>query len=337
MFKILILSLLTFSLHASETSTIAFYNVENMFDHIDDADVDDREFTPNGTNSWTKEKSLKKIKNIASVLQKMRADVVGLAEVENLNVLELLISMNELKSLNYKIVHFDSPDKRGIDVALLYRADVFEVESSEAITFEMSGLKPTRDILKVKGNLKGESVLLYVNHWPSRSGGQAASEKFRKGAAKLLKDNYLAEKQTDLNTKVIMMGDFNDDPTNTSLKTVLGAKATKAAVKENGIYNPYHAFFKRGEGTSAYQDAWNNFDQIFVSDSLLKAHSGLTFSKARIYRASFLIQSSGRYRGYPLRTMVDGQIGYSDHLPVIIELKNDSISSLKCGSRHCAN
>ncbi len=322
-FVLLIILIMTATYARAESYNIAFYNVENMFDHIDDPNIDDSEFTPNGSQSWTEKKALDKIVNIAKVIYKMRnaqgqmADVIGLAEVENERVLKILTSIKEIKELGYEYVHYDSPDKRGIDVAFLYRKSRFQVTSSSVHTVSLPTGKPTRDILQVNGVLGGEEFTFFVNHWPSRSGGEAGSIPFRKAAAETLKSKFEILKRSTPNSKVVVMGDFNDNPKDKSLKDSLGAKLKVKDVVSGDLFNPYYDFSRRGEGSNVYQDVWFSFDQIIVSDLLLNG-SGLKFAGANVYRPNYLIQSSGQYRGYPMRSQVGGTIGYSDHLPVFI-------------------
>lgn len=311
---------------ASDIATVAFYNVENMFDHIDDPNVDDSEFTPNGANAWTEKKSLEKILKIGKVIYSLRnsnnqtPDIIGLAEVENSKVIKILLSIKEIKELGYDFIHFDSPDKRGIDVAFLYKKSRFSVDSSRAIPVNMQGLKPTRDILKINGQLDGESFVFYVNHWPSRSGGEAATAPFRIGAGKILRQEYDDLMKMSPNTKVIMMGDFNDNPSDKSLKNALNAKTKLSETMSPDLFNPYFALSRKGDGSNLFNDVWFNFDQIIVSDQLVNPGRGFKFSEAKVFRASFLFQTTGRYRGYPARSYSEGNIGYSDHLPVFINL-----------------
>ncbi len=320
---ILIFSSLTV---AGELATIAFYNVENMFDHIDDPNVDDSEFTPSGTNAWTEKKSLEKILKIGKVIYSLRnssnqtPDIIGLAEVENARVIKTLLSIKEIKELGYDFVHFDSPDKRGIDVAFLYKKNRFSVESSSVIPVKMEGLKPTRDILKIIGQLDGESFVFYVNHWPSRSGGEAGTAPFRIGAGRILRKEFDDLMKINPNAKVMIMGDFNDNPNDKSLKNSLIAKTKLTEMVSPDLFNPYFALSRKGDGSNLFNDVWFNFDQIIISDQLINPGRGFRFSEAKVFRANFLFQTTGRYRGYPARSYSEGNIGYSDHLPVYINL-----------------
>ncbi len=310
---------------AAEKSVIAFYNVENMFDHISDPNTNDNEYTPNGSQSWTQAKSEKKISNIAEVIGTMMSpDVVGLAEVENAYVVEKLIQSPKLVNANYAYVHYDSPDERGIDVALIYKKSAFTVLSSRAVPVDLSEVskRPTRDILHVEGNLKGEKVHILVNHWPSRSGGQTASNPYRAQAAKTAKKIVDEISQADATAKVILMGDLNDNPVDRSLVLHLGAKNFKTALTANDLFNPFYLKYKKGYGSNAYQDSWFNFDQILVSNNLVQGIEGWKFTQDQVFSRPFLIQEYGQYKGYPKRTTNGtGEMGYSDHFPVLVTLE----------------
>lgn len=317
--------------------TVVFYNLENLFDTIKSPGVFDEEFTPQGPKAWNGAKYRKKIENIEQVFYNMAGSfksyptIIGVSEIENRNVLEDVVATPKLMRANYQIAHYDSPDARGVDVALLYRPDQFNYEGSRPIRMNMPddpGFK-TRDILSVWGTIEGERFCFFVCHWPSRLGGQAASEPKRCAAAAVVKhavDSILAE-QPD--TRIVIMGDLNDDPTNKSIFGVLGAKGKMADVKAGELFNPFLEMFKAGYGTLAYQDGWNLFDNIIVSENLLNgADSGLKLIKpdknkyyGNIFDRSFLRQTSGQYKNYPLRTFVGNtfQGGYSDHFPVYIQ------------------
>lgn len=310
---------------AAERAVVAFYNVENMFDHIDDPHTDDAEYTPRGKNRWTEVKSDQKIAKISEVIQKMELpDIVGLAEVENAYVLEKLIKQSPITKSNYAFIHYDSPDERGIDVALIYKTTSFNVISSKVVPVDISqhSKRPTRDILHVEGSLKGEKIHILVNHWSSRSGGQAETNAHRAEAAKTAKMIIHEINQADSLAKVILMGDLNDNPTDPSLVRHLGAKNTKTALKGNDLFNPFYSNFKKGNGSNIFDNIWLSFDQILVSNNLFNSQTGWKFNKNEVVNKSFLIQQSGRYKGHPLRTNNDtGTIGYSDHLPVFVTLE----------------
>jgi predicted extracellular nuclease len=246
---------------------------------------------------------------------------MGLAEVENAGVLNTLLTASTLS--NYAYVHYDSPDERGIDVAFIYKKSSFIVTHSRVVPVDLTpqSTRPTRDILHIEGNLFGEKIHILVNHWPSRSSGQVATNPLRAAAAKTAKSIADEITSKDSTAKIILMGDLNDNPTDKSLVTHLGAKNIKSTLTQNDLYNPYFTKFKKGYGTQAYQDVWSNFDQILVSNNLVQAQNGYKFIQEEIFNKSFLIQQFGRYKGYPLRTNNDtGSMGYSDHLPVYVIL-----------------
>tara|TARA_B100000427_G_scaffold132140_1_gene109962 strand:- start:118 stop:1170 length:1053 start_codon:yes stop_codon:yes gene_type:complete len=316
--------------------TIAFYNVENLFDTINDINKNDEaspimEIKFNRTEIYNK-----KVANMASVIADIGSDlvrkspsIVGLCEVENRNVIEDLLKDTSLKDKNYEIVHYDSPDERGIDVALIYNQNVFKVNSSkshELIIYDNKSSKRnyTRDQLVVSGLLEDELIHLIVNHWPSRSGGEERSRAGRMAAAELNKKIIDSLQQKYKDAKIITMGDFNDDPHDDSMKKILNAKKHIKDVKENGIYNPMESILSdQGIGTNAYRDSWQLFDQILVSEPFLnKNYDSYQFYKAGVFNKSYLINKSGRYKGYPFRSFSWGSFtgGYSDHLPPYIYL-----------------
>ena len=309
---------------------VAFYNLENLFDIHDDPETFDEDFTPKGKEKWTKKDYEKKISNMAfSISQIGRKEtgappvVIGVCEVENREVLEDLIKDPCLLAFNYGIVHFDSPDLRGIDVALLYQQNLFR--PTNAVSHKLSLIDPkhqekenlTRDQLVVSGKLDDELIHIIVNHWPSRSGGEKASASKRESAAYLNKMIIDSIQKFDPNAKIISMGDFNDDPYNNSLTGILGAKKDRKNVHLKEIFNPMAAISEKGIGSLAYRDSWNLFDQILFSKGFL-SENGFHFFKAAVFNAPFLTTPSGQYRGYPFRSFGGGGYsgGYSDHFPV---------------------
>lgn len=314
-----VLILLIYSCTAQEKENncaIAFYNVENLFDTKDDPKTADEEFTPKGAYRYTEKVYEQKLHNIATVIERLDAVIVGLAEVENSEVLDKLVAQPELQSGNYKYVWFNSPDPRGIDVALLYRQGSFKVLQSAPLAVKMKGMA-TRDVLYVQGVLSGDTVHLLVNHWPSRGEGMKESEPKRIAAAKLNRrvvDSLLLK---DAHAQIIIMGDMNDNPDNTSIATVLGAGADKAGK----LYNPCYQAYKTGRGTSVYHKQWDHFDQVIISAGLLKKQ-GWYYNRAQIYDADF-IRNKGYEDAYPLRSFKgkNWNNGYSDHLPVLLHLK----------------
>jgi hypothetical protein len=312
---------------------IAFYNLENLFDTINNEGVLDEEFTPEGLDRWTGEKYRKKLNNMAEAISRIGEDdgwkggpaVLGVSEIENRGVLEDLIAQPALKGSGYQIVHYDSPDLRGVDVALLYRTRFFRVTAStsnELRIFDEKGERVyTRDQLVVSGLFDGEPMHFIVNHWPSRSGGELTTRPRRNAAAQLtrkLVDSLLA---IDRNAKVFVMGDLNDDPSNESLRRYLKAAADPEKLKDDELFNCMYPLFKKGIGSLYYRDGTNLFDQIIITPSLLgKDYSSYRFYQARVFNSQFLVQKDGQYKGYLLRTLVGTvfQGGYSDHFPVYV-------------------
>ncbi len=317
-------------------NTIMFYNLENLFDTIPDPDTNDREFIPDGNKKWNSHKYWTKMHNVDQVLygiaqaNKDFPAVIGVSEIENRSVLEDLVMMEKIRKANYRIVHFDSPDRRGVDVGFLYRADRFKLEGSWPHPVRMEELPDflTRDILAMWGTMDGEPFYFMVAHWPSRLGGQQASEPRRIRAAEVMRHVVDSVLTANPATKIVVMGDLNDDPTDKSVAVVLGGKQKIKDLQPGDMFNPYCEMFKKGHGTLAYQDAWNLFDNIVVSENLVNAPRGAwhivktegNIFYGNIFRAKYLFQQEGQYKGYPLRTYVGDnfQSGYSDHLPVYI-------------------
>ncbi|MCB2197186.1 MAG: endonuclease/exonuclease/phosphatase family protein [Bacteroidetes bacterium] len=339
--RVAILVFFSFLLHISHLSaqekqykvaTIAFYNLENLFDTLDTPDKHDFEYTPEGNKDWNTKKYYSKQENMAKVISQIGADltktapaVIGVSEIENRSVLEDLVKMPALKPYNYKIVHYESPDRRGIDVALLYQESIFTVTNSLAAKLTVEDKEDffTRDQLVVSGLLDGEKIHFIVNHWPSRYGGEKKSRPLRNAAADLCRSLADSIMNEDPNAKIIIMGDLNDDPNNESLLKHLNAKRDERTTKEGDLFNTTYPLFKKGIGTLAYRDNWNLFDQMIVSYPLLgEDRSTFKFYKTLIFNKDFLTQQEGRYRGYPLRTHAGGvyKNGYSDHFPVYLYL-----------------
>lgn len=335
--------------------TVAFYNFENLFDTINDPATNDDEWTPKGAQHWTSKKYYQKLENLSRVLLEIGSaentnspTFIGGSEIENRGVLEDLVKHPKLIGKDYGIIHFDSPDKRGIDVALLYQRKYFrptsytniplyvykkEVPSQVAVTVETTEKSDdvleinyqnnrvfTRDQLLVTGFLDDEEIHIIVNHWPSRSGGEKKSSPFREAAGALNRKIIDSLQHINPNAKVITLGDLNDGPFNNSVKKALGAKSKKADVPLLGIFNPFEEMAKKGLGTIAFRDSWDIFDQIMLSQTLIQTDfSSYRFWKAGIYNKPFLIQTSGQYKGYPKRHSPT-EIGFSDHFPVYIYL-----------------
>lgn len=315
--------------------TIAFYNLENLFDTINDPLINDDEFTPNGINRYTPEVYKDKLEKLARVLSEIGSDqsknspvIIGVCELENRNVLEDLVKTGKLKDKRWGIVHYDSKDSRGIDVALLYQERYFKPinhKSFELQLYDEGKRYYTRDQLMVSGYLDGELIHFIVNHWPSRRGGEAASRPSREKAAALNVEIMSEIRRNNPNAKIISMGDLNDDPVNSSLKNILKTESNHKKVVEGGIYNPFEEMFKNGLNTLGYRDNINLFDQIFFTSTLVtnnKDFSSYRFFKAGIYNPSYIINKEGQYKGYPMRSYSFSTYagGYSDHFPVYIHL-----------------
>lgn len=333
----LIVFLLTFVGQAQKKykiRAVAFYNVENLFDTENDSLTFDDDRTPEGKDGWTQERYEQKVANIAKVLSQIGTvttqtspDIIGLCEIENKKVLEDLVSHPNLQKMNYGIVHFDSPDERGIDVALIYKRAVFlptSFHSRRLLLQNIDGERDyTRDQLVVGGLLDDEQIYCIVNHWPSRSGGVARSKPKRLAAAKLNKRIIDSILEIDQSAKIISMGDLNDDPIDDSLRKILKTKGNQKNLEENDLFNPMEKLFSKGIGSLAYRDKWNLFDQIYFTANLLEKEGGsYRFWKANVFTATYLFSKKGKYKGYPFRTYAGGNYtgGYSDHFPVYMHL-----------------
>lgn len=315
--------------------TVAFYNLENFFDTINDPTKNDEASPIMEMRTGKGDAYLKKVHNMARVISDIGVDeahdmpaIIGVSEVENRSVLADLANDPLLRDKDYGIVHFDGPDRRSIDVALLYQKSMFVPITTSSHELKINDDETghriyTRDQLLVTGKLDGEVLHIIVNHWPSRSGGEAKSRAKRVAAGKLNKYLIDSLQVIDPYAKIFTMGDLNDDPTNASVKEALGAKGDRDEVDLKGLFNPYENFFKNGLGTTAYRDAWSLFDQIIMTEPLLeKDYASYRFYKAKIYNKYYLTTKRGRYKGYPYRSWGDGGFtdGFSDHFPVYIYL-----------------
>jgi hypothetical protein len=342
-----------------QVACIAFYNVENLFDTIDSPDTDDAEFLPNAANKWNAERYAHKLRNMAQAIRQIGTTdkqlgvaaslgpvLLGVSEIENRGVLEDLIRTPPLNEVGYDIVHYDSPDARGVDVGLLYQKSRFKVLSSRSVRLHIEGMPNfrTRDQLLVSGMLDGELVHVMVMHWPSRRGGEKRSSPLREGAAALCRSLVDSLQRADINAKIVLMGDFNDDPTNSSMLHILRAlpeldskgrselaqqgdtlvlDLEKGRTKKSDLLNTMYKHYTDGIGSLAWDDSWNLFDQIIVSEPLTeREYSSYRYFKSRIFNEDFLKQKEGRYKGYPWRTFSGGAFsgGYSDHFPTYIYL-----------------
>lgn len=312
--------------------SVAFYNLENLFD-TEDGPNNDAEFLPDGSRQWTKERYEKKLHNLAYAISKIAdngPDILGVAEIENRKVLEDLIAQPELKEKGYNIVHFESPDYRGIDCALIYKPNIFKLTNAIPHAVDIPGEPDikTRDVVEATGEIFGDSISFLVGHWPSRSGGEEISKARRMAAALVMRKVADSLENSNPKMKVILMGDFNDDPTSESLKKGLNTVGRVEDMNENTLFNTMEALYKNGYGSYAYRDTWNLLDNIVVNKNMIDhEHNTLSVLKdersgyyGHIFNAKFLIDKRGRFKGYPHRTFSYGQFinGYSDHYPTYI-------------------
>ena len=325
---------------------VGFYNLENLFDIYDDPAKNDEEFLPEGKNKWTQAKYEKKLHNMATVIAAMAEEngrfhtILGISEIENRLVVEDLVSQPEIAKANYQIVHYDGPDRRGVDVALLYKPEQFKYLDSESIpfTFEDSEVEftltkeeqdyfRTRDILMVHGLIDGEHTAFYVMHLPSRIGGKGSDLRSRGAEICYRHAQMMMQKYPGI--KIAAMGDMNDDPFDESMVTYLHGKEKLEDVGPEDFFNPFYAMIKAGYGSLGYQGVWSIYDQVLVNSNLAKADDGTlkirTLNKGfygRIFKKPFMTTQKGQYKGYPFRTFSNGSFigGYSDHYPTYIAI-----------------
>ncbi|MBQ8226677.1 MAG: endonuclease/exonuclease/phosphatase family protein [Bacteroidaceae bacterium] len=334
---------------------VAFYNLENLFDTLHDAGKNDYEFLPDGANHWGTMKYRAKLKNMSKVLSQLCTDklkngpaVIGVSEVENRRVLDDLVKEPALAARGYQVVHVDGPDRRGVDCAFLYNPKYFQKESHMLVPFyyldekqpdvdlgfyvddnkkvvpyqELRGDTAyiTRGFLVMSGTMAGERMHFIVVHWPSRAAGSFARER----AAYQVYHLKEALLQQDPGSKVIIMGDMNDDPKNKSMVNELKCKHKPEQTGPTELYNPWwNTLYKTGQGSLLYDGKWNLFDQIVFTGNLLgNDRSTLKYLRNEVFVRDFLFQQSGKNRGEPHRTHASGVWlnGYSDHLPTIVYL-----------------
>ena len=315
--------------------SVAFYNVENLFDTMHDEGKNDHEYLPNGQNKWDNTKYQAKLQNTAKIISKLSTDklpigpaIIGLSEIENRNVLEDLLKQPTLAERGYEIIHHEGVDRRGIDCAFLYNPKLFELTASKLAPYIYANndtTYKTRGFLIASGLMAGEKTHFIVNHWPSRGAASPARELAGK-QVRLLKDSLLKE---DAQAKIFIMGDFNDDPMDKSMAISLGAKRKAKDTKVHDLYNPWWNTLRSGAGTHMYNGQWNLFDQIVFTGNLLGTdRSTLKYFRNEIFKRDYMFQKEGKYKGYPKRTHSSGvwTNGYSDHLPSIVylikEIKN---------------
>ncbi len=325
---------------------IGFYNLENLFDTYHDEGKNDYEYLPDGANQWTEAKYAKKLHNMASVIRAMKDEnkvwhaVLGVSEIENRHVLEDLVSQPEIAEANYQIVHYDGPDRRGVDVALLYRPGQFKLLESKSIPFDFNSSIAfslneeekayfrTRDILMVRGMLGNEMFAFFVAHLPSRIGGKGGDLRSRGGEIMYQESMRLMAEYPGI--KIVAMGDMNDNPTDPSMAVYMHGKENIDEVGKEDFFSPFVSMLKSGYGSLAYQGEWNIYDIIVVNANLCRGE-GLKIRPivkkkfyGRIFNPPFMTQQEGPYAGTPFRTFSGGAFigGYSDHYPTYIVVSN---------------
>jgi len=316
----------------AEDFMILFYNVENLFDIVDNPITLDDEFTPTSDKQWNQERYQKKLDDLSEVFssvdKKILPSIIGLCEVENRKVLEDLVSTRKMKKEEYGIVHEDSPDIRGIDVALLYRKDQFRFESSKTMAVDLPGDSvTTRDILYVKGKAGSEVLHLFVNHWSSRSDGQMETERRRIYAAITLRKAVDSIFNFEPEAKIIIMGDFNDEPTNVSLSLYLSAGNKRKNATPRDLYNlMYDQHNLQDLGTYSYKGTWNMLDHLIVSQAILHDKKNLhsDFTDGKIFKEDWLLYENPKTGDKTPNKTYGGPSyfgGVSDHLPIYMVLK----------------
>ena len=325
---------------------IGFYNLENLFDTYHDEGKNDYQYLPDGQNEWTEAKYAKKQRNMAQVIRAMHDDnkcwhaVLGVSEIENRHVLEDLVSEPAIAEANYQIIHYDGPDRRGVDVALLYKPEIFKVITSESIPYtftpsridwsqwtqeEMDSFK-TRDVLMVRGTIDGEMFAFFVTHLPSRLGGKGAD--LRPRGAEIIYMRAMELQKEFPGIKIVVMGDMNDNPTDPSMTEFLRGKELIKEVTDEDFFDPFLSMIKAGYSSLYYQGAGNIFDIVMVNNALANAPRG-TFQiqpivqkkyYGRVFSKPFMTNQTGQYKGTPFRTFSGGAFvgGYSDHYPTYI-------------------
>lgn len=343
-----LLLLMSLSVSAQKTQqnyVIGFYNLENLFDIYDDPVKNDSEFLPEGKNKWTQAKYEKKLHNMAKVIRSMADNnkrwhtILGISEIENRLVIEDLVSQPEIADANYQIVHYDSPDRRGVDVALLYKPDQFTYLDSESIPFDFNSdidfsdtdtsYFKTRDILMVHGLIAGEHFAFYVAHLPSRIGGKGGN--LRSRGAEIIYNHSREMEEKYPGIKIVAMGDMNDNPTDDSMAKYLHGQERLENVTPTEFFSPYVSMLKAGYGSLCYQGVWSIYDLELVNYNLAHAPDGglkiqpVTKNHGKeyygvVFKRPWMTTQKGQYKGYPFRTFSNGAFvgGYSDHYPTYI-------------------
>lgn len=343
LFSVCMLLLVTINaqLKRYQVAIIGFYNLENLYDTLDNPLTNDDDFTPKGIKKYNTEIFRDKLNKLATVIQDIGTDyhvsgagILGVAEIENDTVLQFLVQHPLLQKRNYHIVHASSKDLRGIDVALLFQPAVFQPIDAQKLFVPLPGRTKdalfTRDILYVKGLLFTDTFHIYVNHWPSRRGGEKRSSTARMAAAKVCRQHIDSIQGLNQDAKIIVMGDLNDDPDDKSIVEGIRTRSKPDFLLKDEFYNPWSEQLRKGKGTLAHKDSWGLFDQLLISASCLKKNPNeWYFFKEYIYNKYYLTEYTGRYKGYPMRTWEGNRYrgGYSDHFPVYTIFLRQSIDN----------
>jgi len=311
---------------------LMFYNCENFFDTDDDPLTRDEEFTPEGERHWNKKRYNEKQDHVSQVVAAIGGwqapDIIGLCEIESRKVILDLTLDSKLYVFEYKFLHKESPDSRGIDVALLYQPKSYTPIKTEFIPVHYpNSSRSTRDILFSTGTTRnGDTLHIFVNHWPSRWGGQTETDELRCYVASIVRHKVDSLVNANSRSNIIIMGDLNDYPNNNSVCSVLKAKTEFSNFEQTELYNlAYYQQFVKMQGTHKYDGMWGVLDQMIISGSLLDGNGPLYTSKddAHIFNAPFLLENDDTHIGYkPFRTYNGYQYngGFSDHLPVFINI-----------------
>lgn len=319
-----------------DTLYVAFWNLQNLFDAVDDPEKNDESFLPEGDMEWTDDRLDKKMYNLSRIIRMMNngnaPDILGVCEVENENVFKLMID-KYLSDFDYDISYIESPDNRGIDNGLIFKSDKFKLLNLQADTVHLSDNWPTRLIFGV--NLltnDNQKLTVFVNHWPSRSGGQMESEPNRISAANTLRNAVDRIFKNDEKANIFVIGDFNDDPVDVSVLETLRAYPIKCdslpsdfEMESTGeLYNLSYQAFESGVGSFKYRDTWNMLDQVIVSGSIMNGEKfNYICNSFEVFKPNVIITKEGKYAGTPFPTYGGRKYlgGYSDHFPVRAKFK----------------
>ncbi|MCR4681471.1 MAG: endonuclease/exonuclease/phosphatase family protein [Bacteroidales bacterium] len=328
----LFLSIFATSLFAQtpNKAIIGFYNVENLFDTINDPEKNDEQFLPEGDYQWTSQRYLAKLDRLSQVIDDMAKlegglVVLGVSEVENEQVLLDLAATERLKPYGLRVCHHESPDRRGVDVSFFYDPKRFNIIETQAFPLVVPNEPEfiSRDQWLMTGILDGTDTLyILVNHWPSKAGGERRSLPGRIAAGDLSHNIAHNIMQKHPGAKFILMGDLNDNPNSKAIMEHLGTKTNTKNLTYNDLFNPMWKMYRDGIGSYAYRDSWEMLDNIVVSGGLVYPITGYRFQSAHVFQKQYMFTKTGSFAGYPFRMFAGGvyQGGYSDHLPVYIVL-----------------